>query len=93
MWKPDCIAVALSTQSFTTLAGAPYLEIARLSTRRPSTAAAVVGRPDALRREARRLRDHFRAARKVVLEEVGRRGGWMRGLIADLRRRRGGGGR
>lgn len=27
--------------------GAPYLEIARLSTRRPSTAAAVVGRPDA----------------------------------------------
>ncbi|MCP9948228.1 hypothetical protein [Actinomadura madurae] len=47
MWKPDCIAVALSTQSFTTLAGAPYLEIARLSTRRPSTAAAVVGRPDA----------------------------------------------
>jgi Tol biopolymer transport system component len=36
MWKPDGTALALSTQSFTTLAGASYLEIARLPTRRPT---------------------------------------------------------
>ena len=36
MWKPDGTAVALSTQSFTTLGGAPYLEIARFPAREPT---------------------------------------------------------
>lgn len=36
MWKPDGTAVALSTQSFTNLGGAPYLEIARFPARKPT---------------------------------------------------------
>ena len=35
-WKPDSTAVALSTQSFNTLGGAPYLEIARFPAREPT---------------------------------------------------------
>lgn len=36
MWKPDGTAVALSTQSFSTLGGAPYLEVAHFPARRPT---------------------------------------------------------
>jgi hypothetical protein len=36
MWKPDGTAVALSTQSFKRLGGAPYLEVAKFPDRRPS---------------------------------------------------------
>ncbi len=42
MWKPDSTAVALSTQSFTTLGGATYLEIARFPAREPTEPQPVV---------------------------------------------------
>ncbi len=42
MWKPDGTAVALSTQSFTTLGGAPYLEIAHFPARKPTKPVPVV---------------------------------------------------